>query len=320
MNKALVKKRLSDFFENEMPKVTEVKQEDMPKSFVKIKGDLPQRAELIINELVRLLPEDEEKFGEEKTVITICGGSGVGKTSIAAIISYVLKQVGIGCYTLSGDHYPRRIPEYNDAERLWLFRENGMRELAAEGLYSRATAAAINRLQKANEDANPKNIDTLPELKAYLKGGRKGLEAYLGTPHEQNFDEVNKIISDFKNGSEKLCLRRMGRKIDEISYEITDFKNVNILLIEWTHGFSDYLKGIDMHVLLNSTPAETLAFRKARNRDGNIDSPFTSLVLDIEQRLLINQASKADIILSRDGKLISHDEYDRLMEEGGLND
>jgi hypothetical protein len=112
----------------------------------------------------------------------------------------------------------------------------------------------------------------------------------------------------------------MGRKIDEISYEITDFKNVNILLIEWTHGFSDYLKGIDMHVLLNSTPAETLAFRKARNRDGNIDSPFTSLVLDIEQRLLINQASKADIILSRDGKLISHDEYDRLMEEGGLND
>ena len=30
-------------------------------------------------------------------------------------------------YTLSGDNYPHRIPKYNDAERLHVFRESAIR-------------------------------------------------------------------------------------------------------------------------------------------------------------------------------------------------
>lgn len=54
-----------------------------------------------------------------------------------------------------------------------------------------------------------------------------------------------------------------------------------MLVIEWTHGNSDWYEGVDIPVLLNSTPAETLAHRQARNRDGRADSPFTTMVLEL---------------------------------------
>ena len=55
-----------------------------------------------------------------------------------------------------------------------------------------------------------------------------------------------------------------------------------MLVIEWTHGNSDEYKGVDIPVLLNSTPAETLEHRRNRNRDGAVDSPFTTMVLELE--------------------------------------
>ncbi len=56
-----------------------------------------------------------------------------------------------------------------------------------------------------------------------------------------------------------------------------------MLVIEWTHGNNPNLNGVDVPILLNSTPEETLAHRRARNRDGKTDSPFTTMVLAIEQ-------------------------------------
>jgi len=70
---------------------------------------------------------------------------------------------------------------------------------------------------------------------------------------------------------------------------------------------------VDIPILLNSTPEETLAHRRARNRDGKTDSAFTMLVLELEQNLLKSQAHKAKIILSKSGELLSYSEYQALM-------
>jgi len=94
-----------------------------------------------------------------------------------------------------------------------------------------------------------------------------------------------------------------------------DFSEIRVLIVEWTHGNSDYLEGVDIPVLLNSTPAETLAHRRARNRDGKTDSAFTTLVLEIEQQKLEDQARKARLILSKQGELLSYAEYRRIMAE-----
>ena len=54
---------------------------------------------------------------------------------------------------------------------------------------------------------------------------------------------------------------------------------------------------------------ETLKYRLLRNRDCGIDSPFTTMVLDIEQETLINQAHKAKIIIVPNGDRLSYEEY-----------
>ena len=95
--------------------------------------------------------------------------------------------------------------------------------------------------------------------------------------------------------------------------KMSTFPIKKLLIIEWTHGNSDFLNGVDIPVLLNSTPEETLAHRRSRNRDGKTDSPFTTLVLKLEQKRLDSQAHKAKIILSKAGKILSFDEYREAM-------
>jgi alpha-galactosidase len=71
---------------------------------------------------------------------------------------------------------------------------------------------------------------------------------------------------------------------------------------------------------LNSTPQETLAHRRARNRDGATDSPFTTLVLELEQAMLESQAHKAKLIVSKSGELLSFEAYRKLMDEAEKKD
>lgn len=91
----------------------------------------------------------------------------------------------------------------------------------------------------------------------------------------------------------------------------------NVLVIEWTHGNSDFLHGVDVPVLLNSTPEETRAHRRARARDGKTDSAFTTMVLEIEQAELDRCAHKAKIIISKSGEVLTFNQYRLLMSQEG---
>ena len=109
----------------------------------------------------------------------------------------------------------------------------------------------------------------------------------------------------------------MGRTEDERWYDEADLSETNVLVIEWTHGNSDHLKGVDVPVLLNSTPEETRAHRRSRARDGKTDSAFTTMVLEIEQQELDACAHKARIIISKSGEVLSYDQYRALMDKEG---
>ena len=93
--------------------------EDMPH------GDMPGDKVIISEALVphaqtlfRLLVQMMKEKGDEKYVVSIFGGSGSGKSVTTSLLTYYLNQAGIRTYAMSGDNYPRRIPEYNDAERV----------------------------------------------------------------------------------------------------------------------------------------------------------------------------------------------------------
>ena len=288
---------------------------DMPGDQVCIGSDHINKSKVIFKELLNILPDVIGSSKNHKAVITICGGSGVGKSEIASLLSYSFCQLGIGCYTLSGDNYPRRIPIYNDAERLRVFRQSGIHALVQADMMDGKIAEELRLLQEKEEDADKEHICEYPWFQTYLDGALLGLEGYLGTNNEIDFDELTGIVRQFKDGAEKIWLKRMGRTECDLWYEKVDFSEINILIIEWTHGNSDNYEGVDIPVLLNSTPQETLAHRRSRNRDGKTDSPFTMRVLEIEQQILASQAHKAKIIISKSGELLTFQEYQAQMSQ-----
>ena len=289
---------------------------DMPGDKVFIGPSHIDKARIIFPRLLELLVPVLNDNPSRRGVVVVCGGSGVGKSEIASVLSYYLNRMDIGSYTLSGDNYPHRIPRYNDAERLGIYRQSAVRGLIAHGQYTGERAAILRKLQETGDDANTGLLSRYPWLSLYQREGRSGLKNYLGTPNEIDFDELSTIISQFKNGASSIYLKRMGREETQLWYEAVDFSGKNVLVIEWTHGNNDNLRGVDIPILLNSTPGETLAHRKARNRDGGTDSPFTTMVLKIEQALLISQAAKAKLIVTKSGELITYDEFIQIMVNG----
>lgn len=288
---------------------------DMPGDKVEIDQGHIDKANTIFPLLLPMAAEAAKQTG--RAVIAVCGGSGVGKSETASLLSYYFRSAGVGAYTLSGDNYPRRIPMYNDAERVRIFRVGGMQGMLEAGVYTEAAGTELRTLWAAEVDADPKEAAGRDWLRVYQAKGREALTGYLGTPYEQDYDELSAIIAQFKAGSDTLLLKRMGRTEDERWYEPVDLSQTNVLVIEWTHGNSDHLRGVDIPVLLNSTPEETRAHRRARARDGKTDSAFTTMVLEIEQAELDRCAHKAKIIISKSGEVLSYDQYRHLMRQEG---
>ena len=261
-----------------------IPQGDMPGDKIHIGPVHIEKANVIFPELLKALPEMLAANPHRRAIISVCGGSGVGKSETASLLAHYLREAGVGSYTLSGDNYPRRVPQYNDAERTRVFRVGGLHGLVANGQCTPERCAVLRALQAEDQDADPKRLADYPWLATYQREGRKALGGYLGTTDEIDFDELTSIVSQFKNGADNLYLKRMGREATELWYDAVNMSAVNVLVIEWTHGNSDRYQGVDYPILLNSTPQETLAYRQARHRDGGTDSPFTTMVLELEQK------------------------------------
>ena len=273
---------------------------DMPGDKIVVGEDHIRKAQLLFPRLLEALGELEGP----KAVVSVFGGSGVGKSEIASLLAWYLRSAGIGSYVISGDNYPRRIPLYNDAERLSIFRAAGLRGLLAEGLYSPDLQKALDVMWPQGLDADASYGAELPWLAAYQAAGRKALSAYLGTALEQDYAELNAILAAFRRGDSPVWLKRMGRTEEARWYDAVDFSEVSVLILEWTHGGNPALRGVDIPVFLNSTPEETREHRRKRARDGKTDSAFTTMVLEIEQEELRRAAPKARFILSKAGQFL----------------
>lgn len=279
--------------------------EDMPH------GDMPGDKVLISDALIphaqtlfRLLVKEMYETNDEKYVIAIFGGSGSGKSVTTALLTYYLNDAGIKTYALSGDNYPRRIPEYNDAERISIFRSEGLKGLVRENLYSKEVQNVLDDLWKKETDSDPKEAEAYSWLAVYQKYGREGLRGYLGEDKEQDYEQINEILRSFKQGDEKIWLKRMGRTEDARWYDEVDFSDTDVLLLEWTHSGAEQVENVDISICLRSTPEETKAYRLFRARDGKADSAFVTMVLEIEQEKLDRRMESADIILAKDGKVL----------------
>lgn len=251
--------------------------------------------------LFPLILKKTEERKEKKTIISVSGGSGVGKTGMAFLLQNMFEKQGKKSLIISGDNYPHRIPMYNDAERIARFRMSGLNGLITEGLYTDEVKEKLLELQKAGRDAEEQ--EDMQWLSIYQKYGDKALTDYLGTDQELDYEAVSNLLMQFHGGTSQLLLRHMGRTPDDIWYDRMDVSDTDILILEWTHGNSACLQGVDVSVVLISTPEETLENRKKRNRDTAIDSPFVARVLRIEQKKINDGLDRADIIQDMHGRI-----------------
>ena len=130
----------------ELPTITDatsVPTGDMPGDKVQIDEGHVAKARVIMDELWPLLQSNLADSAHGRTVISVHGGSGVGKSETASVIAHFLRHNGIGAYVMSGDNYPRRIPRDNDAERLRIFRSEGLKALVRSGRYGADVKSAL---------------------------------------------------------------------------------------------------------------------------------------------------------------------------------
>lgn len=264
-------------------------------------SDLAQEQIKNAERLFPLIRKKTEERKEKKTVISVSGGSGVGKTGMAFLLQNMFEKQGKKSLIISGDNYPHRIPMYNDAERIARFRMSGLNGLITERLYTDKVKEKLLELQKAGRDAEEQ--EDMQWLSIYQKYGDKALTDYLGTGQELDYEAISNLLMQFHGGTSQLLLRHMGRTPDDIWYDRRDVSDTDILILEWTHGNSAYLQGVDVSVVLISTPEETLENRKKRNRDTAIDSPFVARVLRIEQKKINDGLDRADIIQDMHGRI-----------------
>ncbi len=283
--------------------LSSIKTGDMPGDKIKINQSHIEKANIIFPYLLQKL----ENLNGRRFVASVYGGSGVGKSEIGSLLGYYCNQQNYPSYILSGDNYPHRIPQINDVERLLVYRNAGLNALAKSKHFANDWITTLHQKWPDMEDINPKTFtdEESTWINDYFNAGKEALTNYLGTEKETDFPMVNTIIKLFKAGENKINLKRMGRTADDIRFEAVDFSGIQVLIIEWTHGNNPLLAGVDFPIYLFSTPAETLAHRLARGRDKNTDTPLISLVLEIEQEKLVSQAGSAELIISKNGEILS---------------
>ena len=91
------------------------------------------------------------------------------------------------------------------------------------------------------------------------------------------------------------------------------------MLLEWTHGGSDDLHGVDLSVFLESSPEETKERRIRRNRDENAASPFICRVVELEQeKLEVQRKNTGFSVIDYDlnEQLADREDLDQLKNMG----
>lgn len=306
-----MKEQLLTLIEQGFPAMEEpMPRGDMPGDKIFYSEDSFDKAQTLYKELISKIDFETQ----DKIIISVSGGSGSGKTTLASILAFYFEKAGVGTYILSGDNYPHRIPEYNDAERVQIYRDAVQKALVEEGLYNEDVKAILEHIYQVFNDGSLDYLSQYDWYQTYHLAGERTLADYLGTDKELNIPAINRVLKEFKEGNDRIWLKRMGRTPEALWYDQVDFANKKIMILEWTHGNHADLRGIDFRLFLNSTPAETMAYRKLRARDGYADSAFVTMVLGIEQEKLHQQSPMADLIFSKDGVVLDYDQYLSLIE------
>ncbi|MCF6169894.1 MAG: hypothetical protein L3J66_02825 [Bacteroidales bacterium] len=166
---------------------------------------------------------------------------------------------------------------------------------------SELTHVVAKEMRKHGIFAKPVHIDnfynTLPLERTQWRI-KNGIEKVVG-PGEYKWDEINRVINDFKNSrtSSMPCVDLVTEQVDTLT---TDFKDIDMLIIDGLYAINT--QGIDLAVFIELTYHETKKAQKDRGKEPQ--NEYRMRVLEQEHRQVQLLKHKADLFVNMDYRLV----------------
>ncbi len=166
---------------------------------------------------------------------------------------------------------------------------------------SELTHVVAKEMRKHGIFAKPVHIDnfynTLP-LERTRWRIKNGIEKVVG-PGEYKWDEINRVIDDFKNSrhSSMPCVDLVTEQVDTLT---TDFNGIDMLIIDGLYAIKT--EGVDLAVFIELTYHETKKAQKDRGKEPQ--NEYRMRVLEQEHRQVQRLKYKADLLVNMDYKLV----------------
>ncbi len=166
---------------------------------------------------------------------------------------------------------------------------------------SELTHVIAKDLRKHGVFAKPIHIDnfynTLPLERTEWRI-KNGIEKIVGLG-EYKWDEINKVIDDFKNNrkSSMPCVDLVTEQVDTLT---TDFNGIDMLVIDGLYAINT--EGVDLKVFIELTYHETKKAQKDRGKEPQND--YRMRVLEQEHKQVQSIKHKADLLVTMNYKVV----------------
>ena len=121
-------------------------------------------------------------------------------------------------------------------------------------------------------------------------------------PHEVDLPRLAAHIAAFRRGADDVTGPRLVYAEDRFAERRLDFAGARVLCVEGTYVLT--LESLDARVFFSATYAQTAQRRVARARAAEELTPFVARVLAHEHALIAPLASRADVIVDADFRIV----------------
>lgn len=128
---------------------------------------------------------------------------------------------------------------------------------------------------------------------------------WLGPHIEIKLDVLEKNLLDAIRGRRKISKPLVDYDKNTIEEQIVDLDGIKVLIAEGT--YTSLLKHVDVRIFICRNWMDTLEHRQNRKRGNEVGDPFIEKVLSVEHKIIAGHKQLADILISKEYKVIMVD-------------
>ena len=125
---------------------------------------------------------------------------------------------------------------------------------------------------------------------------------WLGPHIEVKLDVLEHNIEDAIHGKKEMSKPLVDYDANTIEDETIELDGIKVLIVEGT--YTSLLKHVDTRIFICRNWQDTLEIRQKRMRGNEVGDPFIEQVLSIEHKIIAGHKHLADILITKDYKVI----------------